>query len=359
VRIDFDDILTAVRPNPTWSIRLDVDTGSVTGLALVEALEQAVEIANDAHGDPSDMHNDTWAESVQLSNDGASLVMIGWKDEETLRSWLDMFADELARAGITGTIRSMPATTLPESYTKLTAPRLTAYVAYDGLITPDDGRAKDWCLRCAAWASAVGGTGYLGRIAYDQMAPDTGVGAMLHASVLGAPVASFASVSYAGSATGARHVTVGANGLTVGQSWDPAGTTLDAARDLLIALADIARVGFVAMISGWAHLWDSRRYAQPPLPTMKAGHLRRQPELWDDYVPDAHVLQLLTQRHLDLVADLSAWRVTEVIPGRFLVAATDPGPWLRDGGPDEITVARARANFGRAIIGGEDPESGR
>lgn len=113
------------------------------------------------------------------------------------------------------------------------------------------------------------------------------------------------------------------------------------------------------MISGWAHLWDSRRHAQPPLPTMKAGHLRRQPELWDEYVPDAHVLQLLTQPHLDLVADLSAWRVTEVIPGRFLVAATDPGPWFRDGGPDETTVVRARGNFGRAIIGGEDPESRR
>jgi len=296
MRIDFDDILTAVRPDPTWSIRLDVDTGSVTGLPLVEALGRAVEIANDAHGDPSDMHDDTWAESVQLSNDGASLVMVGW---------------------------------------------------------------KDWCVRCAGWASAVGGTGYLGRIAYNQVAPDTGVGAMLHASVLGAPVASFASVSYAGSATGARHVTVGADGLTVGQSWDPAGTTLDAARDLLIALADIARVGFVAMISGWAHLWDSRRHARPPLPTMKAGHLRRQPELWDQYVPDAHVLQLLTQRHLDLVADLSAWQVTEVIPGRFLVAATDPGPWLRDGGPDETTVVRARANFGRAIISSQDPQSGR
>jgi hypothetical protein len=148
-------------------------------------------------------------------------------------------------------------------------------------------------------------------------------------------------------------VSVGADGLTVGQSWGPAEASLNGVRDLLVAVADIARVGFVAMIPGWICLWESRRLAQPPLPTMKPARLQRRPELWDDHVPDAHVLQLLTQRHLDLVADLSAWRVNEVAVGRFLVEAADPDPWLRDGGPDESTVIRARADFGRTIVSRE------
>jgi hypothetical protein len=358
VVIDFDDILSAVRPDPQLEVFLEVVTGSMVGVALVEAFERAMNVANDAHEDPSDLHEDTWAESAQVSNDGASVVLVGWKDEDTLRSWLQVFANGLAAEGIVGMIRTMPVMTLPDSYTKLTVPRPSAYVAYDGVITPDDDRAKDWCERCAVWAAVDGGTGYLSRIAYHQLAPATGAGAMLHASVLGRAGASFASVSYAGSDANARHVTVGANGLTVGQSWKPAGATLDAVRHLLVAVADIARVGFVAMTPGWAHLWAERGCAQPPLPAMRAENLRRQPELWDRYVPDAHVLQLLTARHLELVADLSAWRVTEVVPGRFLVEAADPEPWLRDGGPDEATLICTRADFGRSIVGSEDPASG-
>jgi hypothetical protein len=43
-----------------------------------------------------------------LSNDGASAVMVGWNDEQTLRSWLRVFAGEFT-AGIAGTIgRSCP-----------------------------------------------------------------------------------------------------------------------------------------------------------------------------------------------------------------------------------------------------------
>jgi hypothetical protein len=79
------------------------------GSALVQAVEHAVDVANDAHGDSGDLHEDTWAESGHLSNDGASAVMVGWNDEQTLRSWLRVFAGELTAAGIAGTIgRSCP-----------------------------------------------------------------------------------------------------------------------------------------------------------------------------------------------------------------------------------------------------------
>jgi hypothetical protein len=51
--------------------------------------------------------------------------------------------------------------------------------------------------------------------------------------------------------------------------------------------------------------------------------------LWEQYVPDAHVLQLFTARHLERVHDLSAWQVSEMAQGRFLLEAADTGPWLR------------------------------
>jgi hypothetical protein len=181
VGIDFDDIFQAVRPNPDLEIRIDIVTVSMVGLALVRAVEHAVDVANGMHVDPSGLHEDAWAGSAQLSNDGASVVLAGCKDEETLRSWLHVFAGELASAGIAGTIRTTPVTTLPESYTGPTVSRPSVYVACDGVITSDDER-------CTVWARAAGGIGYLGRVAYEQLAPETGVGAVLHASVLGARV---------------------------------------------------------------------------------------------------------------------------------------------------------------------------
>jgi hypothetical protein len=57
--------------------------------------------------------------------------------------------------------------------------------------------------------------------------------------------------------------------------------------------------------------------------------------------------------------DLSAWRVREVADRAFWVTAVDPEPWLGDGEPDDATVTRARVDFGRAIVGSEDPASRR
>lgn len=79
--------------------------------------------------------------------------------------------------------------------------------------------------------------------------------------------------------------------------------------------------------------------AVPSLPTMRAERLRGRPELWDRYVPDAHVLQLLTARHLELVADLSGWRVTEVADDGA-VALTDRFARLdRHSAHDQIAAA--------------------
>lgn len=357
--IDFDDVLQAVRLDPTFEVRLDIVTGSMVGLALVQAVEHAIDVANGEHGDPSDMHEDTWAESAQLSNDGASVVLVGWKDEDTLRSWLHVFAGELAAAGIAGTIRTTPVTVLPESYTGVVGPRPSAYVGFDGRVAAGERRAEEWCRRCAAWAAHAGGVGYLSRLAYAQLADGPDIGSRLCASILGAPVAPFAGLSYVGGLADMRHVSVGTSGQTVGQSWDSSHTSLDAVRELLVTLADLAYIGFVAMTPSWSNLWDSRRQARPPLPTVRGQDLRTRAELWDRFVPDAHVLQLLTERHLKRMHDLSTWQVSEVAAGRFLVEAADPKPWLRDGGLDDATVTRARTDFGRAIVSGDDPALGR
>jgi hypothetical protein len=342
VNIELETILDVIRPHPDWSVRLDVATASKRGRVLVETVDAAMEAANEGK-------TETWAEDAQLSNDGASVVMVGWEDETALRSWLHEFAEHLASAGIVGTIRPTPVVALWEWSIRLRGLLPTAYVAYQGVVSPDDGQGRDWCDRCAAWAAAAGGTGCIGRVAYDQEAPNN-VGAALHASVLGREWGPSASVTHTYMVGAARHVTVDFTGLTIAQEWDPDHTTLDAMRDLLTSVADLARVGFVAVTPNWAYTWGSRRDGHPPLPTMSAACLHHRPELWGRYVTDAHVLQLLTGRHLESVADLSAWLVTEVTDDRFLVEAPDPRSWLQDGGPDDATISRARADFGDAIV---------
>ena len=78
-------------------------------------------------------------------------------------------------------------------------------------------------------------------------------------------------------------------------------------------------------------------------------------------VPDACVEQLLTQDHLAAARDLSAWKVDEVAPGRFLVAHPDPSRWSLPAPPgehgtrvDPEVLVAAREDFGDMILSERD-----
>lgn len=89
------------------------------------------------------------------------------------------------------------------------------------------------------------------------------------------------------------------------------------------------------------------------------------PELWEEYVPDAHAVQILNDKHLARAHDLSGWHIETVSPGKHLVTARDLEPWFslradqdhidfatmawREIPPQEI-ADQARQDFGQMIL---------
>jgi hypothetical protein len=124
-------------------------------------------------------------------------------------------------------------------------------------------------------------------------------------------------------------------------------------REVLVANSALTRLAFVAMTTVWAYSWTARGKALPDLPTVSVPAIRRNRALWGRYVPDAHGIQILTDEHLEEVSDLSTWNVTPLNHGRYLVEATDLTAWFGPNGPSESLIAKARADFGRAIVSPE------
>ena len=69
-----------------------------------------------------------------------------------------------------------------------------------------------------------------------------------------------------------------------------------------------------------------------------------------DFVPDAHVAQVLTDSHLAKASDLSLFHVEPMGKGRHLVRARDPEPWINDATPSEEVLDAARSGFGGMLL---------
>jgi hypothetical protein len=151
---------------------------------------------------------------------------------------------------------------------------------------------------------------------------------------------------------------IGSDGHATYQIHDASTSLVDQAgpvRAAILAEAEHAHYAFVAPTPRQAYGWDARGRALPPLREEIPAHaLRVHADLWSRFVPDVHCVQLLTDEHLDRVADLSGWTVTHVAAGRTLVEAPDLAAWLRPGGPAPTVLAHARADFGRALVSVDD-----
>jgi hypothetical protein len=154
-------------------------------------------------------------------------------------------------------------------------------------------------------------------------------------------------------------VTLVPNGQASYQVHDPSLAPLtqaDRAREAL--LVDCARTRWAAVMLADrnAFAWNTlntavgQTWASPSWTSARNNHV------WSGYVPDAFGMQLLTADHLDRVADLSNWSVTEVASARHLVQALDLADWFGPSGPSAEVVARARADFGPAIAPADLPE---
>lgn len=90
----------------------------------------------------------------------------------------------------------------------------------------------------------------------------------------------------------------------------------------------------------------------PPLPMPRGGTfwMFRNHEFWDRVVPDAHGIQILTDRHLDRAHNLDDWDITQIAPGRYRVQSRELHYWYKNPLPEPATLAKARHDFGRMII---------
>jgi hypothetical protein len=79
------------------------------------------------------------------------------------------------------------------------------------------------------------------------------------------------------------------------------------------------------------------------------GLFRHYPYLRNDFVYDAHAVQVLSGRHLERASDLSAWVTSSIGDGRYLVRARDVGPWFAELPTSEV-LASARHDFGDMIL---------
>ncbi|QCX28895.1 hypothetical protein [Nocardioides jishulii] len=120
----------------------------------------------------------------------------------------------------------------------------------------------------------------------------------------------------------------------------PSTTLVDAARDRLVEAALELDYGCVRQVFPGATEFGDGPH----------GYWRQHPGLWGSHIPDAQGIQLLNLAQLERASDLTGWHVRPVAPDRFLVEARDLDPWFAPEGPPTEVLARARADFGAAVL---------
>lgn len=135
--------------------------------------------------------------------------------------------------------------------------------------------------------------------------------------------------------------------------------------ELLVEFAGELELGAVRMSStfdiGGGKF--SRMYPLQPFPP--SNPWGSTPQLWSEYVPDAHGIQVINDAQLAKAHDLSGWHVETVASGHHLVKARNLTAWFpgeaRTGTPGPVppgvdpmpppeTLAKARRDFGEMII---------
>jgi hypothetical protein len=221
----------------------------------------------------------------------------------------------------------------------------------NGSAETDAAAVAAWCQAGADWTAGSAGDAYVTVRGMSQVAPAEGVGVQLGRAVRAGAITTITRAQpQPGQVARASFLP---NGHTIYQVYDvsvPVSALVDRMRRALLIGTDRMRLGFVAPVPVWAHGWDEREKARPPLPTVPGYALRANSSRWTRYVPDAHGMQVLTDEHLRHVADLSTWTVTQVVPGRHLVEAANLADWYGPDGPSDSVVHRARADFGGVIV---------
>ncbi|MYS25067.1 MULTISPECIES: hypothetical protein [unclassified Streptomyces] len=353
--MDLNGIMRQLEANGFDEVRVEFapdDGGGGGAAAVVDVMRQAVDTANEVANEAAP--DSIWASLLTASLAGLSVRLGSMESEEALETWLEAFGGQVRAGGLSGELRATKTVRLPAWDSP--DPMMTAYIALGALSAMGGAGMSGWAERAVRWAAEAGGDAYVSSGGMNQLDATGDVAAHLASALR---VASSGAVLYADEqASRAALVQIRSDGQAAYQIHD-ASTSLtaqaDRARAAILAEAAYAHYAFVAPTPRQAYGWDARGRALPPLREGIPAHaLRMHADLWSRFVPDVHCMQLLTDEHLDRVADLSRWTVTHVTAGRSLIEAPDLAAWLRPGGPAPSAVDQARADFGRALVPADD-----
>jgi hypothetical protein len=129
-------------------------------------------------------------------------------------------------------------------------------------------------------------------------------------------------------------------------------TSLEA---VLFGLRVVAAHAFYAYVrpglAAAPHEFDTyQALGRPPTSAELFGDDQRAADLLSEFAIDAYVAQVVTDSHLEKAHDLSEFDIQTIAPGRHLVMAKDPSPWLDPDCPTQSHLDRARAGFGDMLL---------
>lgn len=287
-------------------------------------------------------------------------------DLDQLVTWLARLADELAAAGVTGTIRGVVPPPLPQWLWMghMYPNELTGFIAWTvdlDAMAADPERRSHWGVepeytrrisnQLAGWTAPGGPTLHISRSVFRaEYEPDADIEAVLGAAILEADQASIERIDPATESGRTAHSSPG--GETVIQivgTQAPWQERVSALTEPIVALADLAASAFIRRSSRSARSWQDLGFKWP-LPGPSAAKIIRAKHLAHRFVPDAHGVQVLTDHHLENARDLSTWNITDLGNHRLLVQAADLAPWYESAVPHPEVLHQARLDFGAMII---------
>lgn len=328
-------------------------------------VEAAVEVANTTV-DEAGWGGEVFAQAVSESEAGPVALMSRAGPEEGVWAWFEAFAAHLQDCGRTGKVTAAPQVYLPDWLSGATPlpPQPTAYLSYTRVDLPglnEQQRRARWNLEPAVtreitdaavgWARFRPADVYLSRDLHQIRTRNPDVSAPLADGVI---KFGMAGVIYVDTPHRALVSAMFASpSETVYQRMHPEQPSIPrvaALREILTALPEHTDVGFIKHAYFPASSWQNLSNALPPMPHIRESHLRYNPHLTTEFVPDAHGIQLLTPHHLDRARSLDDWTVTELPGDRYLVEAADLDAWYAQPEPDPEVLAAARADFGDMIL---------
>ena len=332
---------------------------------VFDVVEAAVLAAN-AAVDPEEQGETAFVEGVSDSELGPAALMSRTGGDLEVDAWFDAFANTLAAAGLAGTITAAPQRHLPQwlSGAEPLGPQLNAFVAFT---RPDPGSLNNWesrrrwnvpgettsriVSRGVKWAAFEGADVYLRRNLFQIRTRTLDVTAPLADGLVKTGMAGAWYVHpKARRTTSIDYWFDGSGNYSLIDDSVPWSQRLDRLRAAVVECAEDADLAFIRYAGAYGGDWDNVDTAGPKLPGVQPYHLRYNRQLLAEFVPDAHGIQVLSDRHLAHAADLDNWRIEPLTEERYLVSAVDLDAWYAPGGPQPVTLKRARADFGHMIL---------